>query len=207
MRSKHACDTPPPTFIGRARREQLIEATIAVVAEQGYTGASLAKVAKHASVSKSVVLYHFRNKNELVEATVRQIYEEIWNFVRPYFDAQTSARGQLAAFIESEFAYMQDHRDRLLTLSYLLLNHRDSTGTLSLMYRGESELMAALSGVLEYGQANGEFRAFAIQPMATTLTHAINGALRQWLSDPGLNLTEYARELVTLFELATCKST
>ena len=47
------------TFIEQARRQQIIEATIAAVAEEGYAGASLAKVAERAKISKSVVIYHF----------------------------------------------------------------------------------------------------------------------------------------------------
>jgi hypothetical protein len=59
--------------------------------------------------------------------------------------------------------------------------------------------------MLEKGQAEGDFRAFAVKPMATTLMHAINGALESWVKDPSLSLSDYSRELVTIFDLATRK--
>jgi hypothetical protein len=41
--------------------------------------------------------------------------------------------------------------------------------------------------------------------MASMLMHSINGALGQGASDPKLSLSDYARELVTIFDLATRK--
>src|SRR5579871_3922340 len=101
MRSKRKPPGTSLSFIEQARRQQIIEATIAAVAEEGYAGASLAKVARRAKISKSVVLYHFGGKDLLLETTVHQIFSEIWNFVRPRLLAETTARGQLRAFIES----------------------------------------------------------------------------------------------------------
>jgi AcrR family transcriptional regulator len=193
------------SFIELARRQQLIEATIAAVAEEGYAGASLAKVASRAKISKSVVVYYFGTKDVLVETTVREIYQDIWKFLQPRFEAESTARGQLRTYIEAEFAYLEQNRARLLTISYLLMNHRNRRGALYLREEAEKINLQVLGGMLENGQKRGEFRAFAVKPMAATLMHAINGALEQWVVDPRLSLAEYAQELVTIFDLATRK--
>lgn len=193
------------TFIGDARRQQLVEATIASVAEEGYAGASLAKVGKRAGISKSVVVYHFRDKDRLLEETVARIFSDIWEFVRPGFEEETSARGQLRTFIESEFAYMEQNRERLLAVAYILANHRDQSGAFYLRDQAEKSFMEGIGAVLERGQKSGEFRDFALVPMAATIMHAINGALAQWTIDPSLDLRVYERELATLFDLATRK--
>lgn len=191
------------TFIEQARRHQIVEAAIAAVAAEGYAGASLAKVARRAKISKSVVVYYFGGKDELLESTVHQIYDELWHSVRPRLQAETTARGQLRAYLEAEFAFLEQHRDRLLTLSYILLNHRDRHGALYLRAEAEKANLALLGGLLEQGQKNGEFRAFAVKPMAVTVMQAVNGALEQWAADPRVSLSEYAGELTTLFDLAT----
>ena len=191
------------SFIEQARRRQIIEATIASVAEEGYAGASLARVAERAKTSKGVVLYHFGGKDELIKATVHQIYGEIWGFLRPRLEAQATARGRLRAYIESEFAFLEERRARLLTISYLLMSHRDSRGALYLLEEAERTNLKTLGAMLELGQRNGEFRDFAVRPMAATLMHAINGALGQWASDPNISLRDYAAEIVTIFDLAT----
>ncbi|HEY3757615.1 MAG TPA: TetR/AcrR family transcriptional regulator [Opitutaceae bacterium] len=203
MRSKNESTGPKRTFIEEARRNQIIEATIAVVAEEGYAGAALGRVAQRAQISKSVVVYHFGGKDELVEATVQQIYEEIGGAVGPRVKAAANSRERLRTYIESQFAFLEMHRDRLLTVSYLLMNHRDREGSLYLHDRAERINLEMIGAMLEAGQKSGEFRAFAVKPMAATLMHSIHGALGQWVMDPKLSLPEYARELVTIFELAT----
>jgi len=184
----------------------LIEALIEGVAEEGYAGASLAKVAERAGISKSVVIYHFGTKDELVEAAVEQIFGEMREFIEPRIDAEKTARGQLRAYIGSEFAFLEQHRAKLLAVSYILMNHRDERGALYLRERSESAYLKSVISILKNGQAGGEFRSFAVLPMATTLMHAINGALAQWAANPKLSLAEYAEELVTIFDLATRKT-
>jgi AcrR family transcriptional regulator len=191
------------SFIEEARKKQIIDATIAAVAETGYAGASLAKLAARAKISKSIISYHFAGKDELLEQTVHQIYREIWRAVRPRLLEETTAAGQLRAYIEAEFAYLEMNRAQLLTISYILMNHRDRHGRLYLHEAAEKENLATLGRMLEQGQKSGEFRNFAVLPMAATLMHSINGALGQWAANPKLSLADYARELVTIFDLAT----
>lgn len=207
MRSNQRQSPSGATFIEQARRRQIIEALIADVSESGYAASSIGKVASRAKISKSVVLYHFAGKDELIETTVHQIYAEIWNVVRPRMEAETTARGRLRAYIESEFLFLEQHRDRLLALSYLLVNHRNSEGAFYLREEAEKTNLQTLGAMLEQGQKNGEFRSFAIRPMAATLMHAINGALSQWATDPSLPLSEYAGEIAVIFDLATRKQT
>jgi len=207
VRSKKVPTGRKLSFIEQARRRQIIEAAIGAVAAEGYGGASLAKVARRAKISKSVVVYYFGGKNQLLEAVVEQLFREIWDSVRPRLEAETTARGQLRAYIESEFTFLEQHRDRLLTITYILMNHRDREGALYLHDQAEQTNLRSLGAMLEQGQKNGEFRAFALQPMAATLMHAINGALGQWASDPKVSLRDYAQELVTIFDLATRKQT
>jgi hypothetical protein len=111
----------------------------------------------------------------------------------------------LRAFIEAEFAYLALHRPQLLTISSILMNHRDRHGRLYLLEEAEKNSLELLGKMLEQGKKSGEFRDFAVLPMATTLMHSINGALGQWAADPKLSLSDYARELVTIFDLATRK--
>jgi AcrR family transcriptional regulator len=208
MRSKSSpTGLKPISFIEEARKKQIIDATIAAIAETGYAGASLAKLAARAKISKSIISYHFSGKDQLIEETMQQIFRELWNSVRPRLLAESTAAGQLRAYIEAEFAYLEMNRAQLLTISYILMNHRDRNGRLYLHDQAEKTNLEMLGRMLEQGQKSGEFRDFAVLPMAATLMHSINGALGQWAADPALSLSDYARELVTIFDLATRKQT
>lgn len=191
------------SFIEQARRKQIIEATIACAAEDGYAGVSIAKVAQSAKISKSVVLYYFDGKDELLTATAQMILDELGRFILPKLEAQETARGQLQAYILAEFSFLELHRPRLLAISTILTNHRNSRGELQLQKEAEKVNLRVWSEILQRGQANGEFRSFAIKPMAVMLMNATNGALTQWVAEPTTALSSYANELVTIFDLAT----
>ncbi len=55
------------------RRAQIIDALIAVMATQGYDGASIGDIARHAGLAPGLVHYHFSSKLEILVEAVRTI--------------------------------------------------------------------------------------------------------------------------------------
>src|SRR4051794_13872946 len=92
-------------------RDRLLDAAATVVHRDGAQALTLDAVAKEAEVSKGGLLYHFKSKNELVNAMVerwmRQFGQEIEqagpDFVRAYVKASAPAGkeelGMLAALV------------------------------------------------------------------------------------------------------------
>lgn len=64
-RRRYAPRMPP-----EQRREQLIDAALAVILEQGYSGVSIEAIAREAGVTRPVVYDHFPNLAQLVHALV-----------------------------------------------------------------------------------------------------------------------------------------
>jgi AcrR family transcriptional regulator len=87
------------------RREQLIEATISVIARKGYAQTTLADVAQTAGVSHGLVLFHFRSKELLFSETLRfmsETYRRIWSSALAA--AAPDGASQLSAIIEANFS-------------------------------------------------------------------------------------------------------
>jgi len=91
-------------------RDRLLDAAATVVHRDGAQALTLDAVAKEAEVSKGGLLYHFKSKNELVNAMVerwmaefqREIDEVDPHFVRGYVKASAPAGnelGMLAALV------------------------------------------------------------------------------------------------------------
>ena len=55
------------------RREQIIEALKAEMAEAGYAGASVQKIAKRAGLTAGLIHYHFKSKQEILIALVERL--------------------------------------------------------------------------------------------------------------------------------------
>lgn len=58
------------------RRQQLIEATIDVMARKGYSGTTMLDVAKAAGLSSGIVNFHFETKEKLLVETLKYLADE-----------------------------------------------------------------------------------------------------------------------------------
>lgn len=85
-----------------ARRGQIVQATIEVMAERGYAGASIQAIAAAAGLAPGLLHYHFRSKQEVLLAVV----DELEARVTRRFEAvgARSARERLDAFIDVHLA-------------------------------------------------------------------------------------------------------
>jgi len=194
-----------PSFIERARRAQIVEAAIETIASAGYAGASLARIANHAGISKSVISYHFRGKAELVGEVIKEALAKADAVMRPRVRAQRSYAAALRAYIESNLVFMAafpTHVTALLNISAATYawRHEDPKAAL-----GFGDAVGELEELLRRGQRKNEFRDFSPRVMAVTIRNAIDAVPLMLATDRKLDLEKYAHELATTFELATRK--
>src|SRR6266540_4912945 len=57
------------------RKRQILPAVIAVVAEEGFDGATMRKIADRAGVSTGMLTYYYKNKRDLIMDMLRDAYE------------------------------------------------------------------------------------------------------------------------------------
>lgn len=97
--------TKVPRKLSReARREQLIEATIAVLAVRGYARATLTEVADTAGLSHGLVNFHFTSKDSLFSETLAYLSEEYTqNWQRELAKAGPHPAARLDAFLRADF--------------------------------------------------------------------------------------------------------
>lgn len=86
------------------RRQQLIEATIRSIGEVGFEQTTVARIGRVAGVSPGIVHHYFGGKNELLEATMRELLEQFrTSVVRALADAHTP-RARVEALVDANFA-------------------------------------------------------------------------------------------------------
>lgn len=93
------------------RRRQLIDATLSTINEVGINDATIAQIARRAGVSTGIISHYFKDKNGLLEATMRDITRQLRDAVaarlKPLANAGTEAR--LRAIVEGNFDETQVH--------------------------------------------------------------------------------------------------
>lgn len=58
------------------KRSAILKAAAKVFADNGYEGASVDEISKEAGVTKSLLYYHFKSKDEIFEVLVDQLFQE-----------------------------------------------------------------------------------------------------------------------------------
>ncbi|MBP2327467.1 AcrR family transcriptional regulator [Kibdelosporangium banguiense] len=186
-----------PSFIEVARRAQIVECAIETIASLGYAQASLNQIAERAGISKSVISYHFAGKDELIDQVLEDVSAAGAALMWPRVQAEETSAGMLRAYIQSHMDFMRTHPRHVAAVSEILLHNRTQF---------DDGQATPLEERLREGQRDGEFRAFSPRVMAWSIRAALDEVARRFVANPGLGLDDCARELTTLFDLATNRS-
>lgn len=199
--------TEEQSFIEKARRAQIVEATIEVLAELGYSNTSFAQIAKKSGISRGLISYHFKNKDDLMLQVVMEVFAANMIYVNEQVATQTSAREKLHTYIIANLKHMGQQPKRFLAMIEVVINAKTKDGQSifkAISQADDDELgYTELEGIFHMGQAGGEFRDFDSRVMAIALRGAIDKVLGQIAAHPTLNLEHYIHQLVTLFDHAT----
>lgn len=221
------------SLASKARRAQILDATIAVIASEGFASASFKRIAEHAGLSSTrLISYHFAGKDELMSALVEHVVAGIGEHVGALVMAEDTPRGQLRAYIEGVVGYSDTHRSEMSALLQVVMAEGAPRGQLRAYIEGvvgysdtHREPMAALlqvvmagaggatsqepsdlshlERILVEGQKAREFRKFDSKVMATAIQRSVETVPFVLQADPDLDCASYARELVELFDRAT----
>jgi AcrR family transcriptional regulator len=200
-------DENSETFTRIARRRQIVDAAIDVIAEVGWAQTSIRKVADRVGVAMSAVQYHFGTKEGLVEAIVEETIRSAVSAVGPAVSAEITATGRLAAYIRAGVAFYNDHRRLLAAVTHIENEFRPGSRAAT----DESKIDPALHDGVEVldptsflveGRKSGEFGEFAIPAAAIALRAAVHATVENILRDPQFDAVGYGEDLIALFNRA-----
>ncbi|WP_017584835.1 TetR/AcrR family transcriptional regulator [Nocardiopsis ganjiahuensis] len=175
------------SFIEQARRGQVVEAAAETVARTGYAHASLSRIAEQAGISKSVISYHFSGKDELMVLVAEQFIEAAAEYMSARVEAETTASGQVSAWISGQVEYYGAHRTGFLAMVGIVSNHRSPDGS-SPFADALNEEVEEFARLLRRGQEDGEFREFDPHATAGIILHGVEGLLSAWAMDESVDL-------------------
>ncbi|MEO8611566.1 MAG: TetR/AcrR family transcriptional regulator [Chloroflexota bacterium] len=188
--------TPKRTFIEEARRAQIIEATIDVLAEQGYVNTSFVRIAKHAGISPSLIPYHFENKEELTDAVLMHIMTGRIAHMAEQVATGTTPTDKLRIALEADLAYMGTRPRLFAALVEVFFSVRDSEGHLRYIKEDDDPGLLMFVDILNEGQQAGEFGEFDAYNVAQIIVGAREQFLAQQFHRPTLSLDLFTETLV-----------
>jgi AcrR family transcriptional regulator len=184
--------------VNRARRRQFVECAIESLVELGFGATTIAEVARRAGVAKSVVLYHFTSRTELMVAVVEQVYTDAAPPLRALREAALNERERVLAYVRGAVNYVWSHQSETKAVLEVARNLRRDDGTPWATTRDNDPLIAVAQELLLAGQRSGEFAEFDTWTMAVLLRATIDALSEQFMADPTLNGPDVAAHLVEL---------
>ena len=147
--------------------------------------------------------YHFAGKDDLIKEVVFEIVERGMAYMQPRIIAEMSTgSGFLWAYIESNLAFMRDHRNYMVALVEIRrgiiadgLDHINAD-----IDAAEHVLEEHLARYQSQGQLRPDFDP---RVMAFAIRAVIDAMPRRLAHDPSLDVNNYAMEIADIFLLAT----
>ena len=191
------------TFTEAARRAQIIDAAIDTIAEVGFARASLARIGERIGISKGLIGYHFAGKDDLIKEVVLEIVEQGLDYMQPrIIDEMSTGSGFLRAYIESNLAFMRDHRNFMVAIVEIRRGII-ADGTKHINADIDAAVDVLEQHLVRY-QSHGEFRSdFDPRVMAVAIRAVIDAVPRRLVHDPDLDVDKYAAGIANMFHLAT----
>lgn len=194
------------TFTEAARRTQIVDAAIEVIADQGYRNASFAKIAKQAGLSSTgMISYHFRGKGDLMREVVNHIMGVATEFVIAELAPVQGHRERLRAYFAANLALTARYPKHMRAISNIGVNAgQDDPHLYGLIDQLEAGADTQIERIRD-GQRAGAFRDFDPVVMVMAIRSAMDAAIARAGTDPSFDSAACARELADLFDRATRK--
>ena len=183
-----ARDKTPRTERGRRTLRKLLDAAAIEFGERGFHEASISGITRRAGTALGSFYTYFDSKDEIFQALVRYMSEQLRDYVTPIVQAAPDGIAAERIGLESFLRFVRDHKE-----IYRIIDEAEFVDYAS--YRRHYETtVARVRQRLEAGAARGEIRA----DVGEIHAWAIGGmnvflGMRYGLWDEGVDIEEIAR--------------
>ena len=163
------------------RVREILDATCRVVAQYGFQGATVVRVAEEAEIAKGTVYLYFQTKESLFTAAVDQGMQNFTSQVRSQVAEAVSPLEKIQRLIEASLELSDTHRDFFKTLllerNFLAASpHHPEAAHMLDLYLAHIHFIEEL---IQDGVRAGVFRAHNVEASAFALNEAIRGCFQQ----------------------------
>ncbi|WP_133010327.1 TetR/AcrR family transcriptional regulator [Marinomonas flavescens] len=163
---------------GNNRRQELVNATLECIANEGLQGATVRRVSECAGVTNGLIRFYFSGKNELIRAAYSALLNHIYTTARIGIDNELlSAKRRLRNFIEATLSPpIVAPRTVLLWANFLPLTYSDPEMAI-IRRKAYVDTTDVLATLIEqsFKEDNREFSATDIENFSIKANALIDG--------------------------------
>jgi AcrR family transcriptional regulator len=165
------------------RRERIVQAAIALFNRYGFRKTTLEDIAKEAGVGKATLYHYVEGKEELLAEMVERLFQRFKKRLDEVVALNVSSREKLVRYAD---AWLSHHREMqessAMSLEERMEQFPDMHRHIRRFHIMEHKVMCAL---LQEGIDQGDFRAVAVEQVATLLVAAFKGMVAELWRKPG----------------------
>jgi len=178
------------------RREQLLDATLALVAEEGYEGVSMEGIARRAGVTKPVVYDLFGSLADLLEALLEREEERALNQLAELLPAPTEDADPAQVLVDGLDAFLRAVETRPDAWRLSLMPIEAQPGIVrKTVERDRTAVAKQLESIVRWGVEQLEAPIEDVELLVQTIIVLAEDGARRHLADP----ERYSRQRLTAF--------
>jgi AcrR family transcriptional regulator len=173
----------PKVGVASKRRAEIIEATFFCIALKGYSNITMQDIADSAGVSKGVIHYYFRNKEELFLSVFEKLIGDLDAHIACRVEQVETPPEQIRAIIAAVFEKIRGNKKfQIVLLDFWA--HSTRNATLKRANSGQyGRYRHITKKIIADGIKQGHFRKCDPSQVASALIGLIEGLLIQWVAD------------------------
>lgn len=176
-----------------ARRDELLDATLRVIAERG-PDVSMEEIARDAGVSKPRLYEYFGDKRELFEAVADRFLARLWDRLAPGLEFDTPSRTVLESLIRA----CVDLLDEAPNVARFLLGRQAfDRPEAERFVENSRRFAAAITALFEEALRSLNASTAGAQTWAHATMGAVSAAVEQWLDTRSTSKQELIEHLTT----------
>jgi AcrR family transcriptional regulator len=173
----------PKIGIAPKRRAEIIEATFFCIALKGYSNITMQDIADSAGVSKGVIHYYFRNKEQLFLSVLEKLIKDLDGHLAKKVECAETPSEKIRAIISAVFEKTRENKKfHVVLLDFWA--HSTKNPTLKAANANQHARYRHLAKkVIAEGMRDGYFRQCDPARVASALIGLIEGFTIQWMFD------------------------
>jgi len=175
------------------RRKQILAAALKVFTEKGFHTANVSEVAAEAGVSQGTIYWYFDSKEDLFQAAVLSVFEELDQETLGTVLMQATAREKLWGLVRG----MEGLAGQMGGLFMLFLGYWASSPDRTKAGQWWLELLIeykeVVAGIIAEGVQSGELRPVDAEALAWSMLAAYDGLAAYTMLLPDLDLARISR--------------
>jgi AcrR family transcriptional regulator len=166
------------------RISQIIEASLAVFAREGFAQARIEDIARQAGLAKGTVYLYFKSKDAIIAAILKVLFRQEMRFLKAHQRSDAPVREQFLELTRQ----MAGSLDRMQPFLPIVLEFYSLAGRRAdvreFLIEAFNEYRAILAALIQQGIDRGEFRVVDAGSVAITHTALFEGLALLWAVSP-----------------------